>query len=127
MCFDKEILKPYNQCNYTNVEYKHTQLFKLGDCFFVKMYTDKDNRQRLVIFDDTYYTQSKPVSGLFLEHLSQRKGYVIKGVYTVPEERRKGLAKLLLNVARQYLGEVRHSSDLTKEGELWMKAVEKVQ
>ena len=121
MCFDQELLKPFNQCAYTNLEKLNNPLFCSGS-LVVRMFTDLEGRQRILLYSD-----SKAISGLLLEKVGQHKSYIIKGVYTASEERRKGYAKQLLALARFKLGKVRHSSDLTKEGELWMKAVEKVQ
>ena len=120
MCFDKELLKPYNQCKYTSLERLNKPLSCSGS-LVVRLFTDLEHRQRIVLYSD-----SKPVSALLLEKIGQYTGYVIKGVYTVPEERRKGYAKQLLALSRFYLGKVRHSEHLTKEGELWVKSVENI-
>ncbi len=122
MCFDNSLLKPMNQCNYTDLEYTTRLLYELGD-HFILCHFDKQNRARLIISD---ISQNNPLSGLLLEHLSKRSGYIVKGVYTDSKERRKGLAKLLLLTARQHLGKVRHSEYMTIEGERWMNSIENI-
>lgn len=48
----------------------------------------------------------------------------IESVYTMPEHRRQGIAKQLLAIAKVYVGDVKHSDNLTTEGRLWRDSVE---
>lgn len=75
-----------------------------------------------------YFVGGEAVSGLTLRAGRPWRGQqkaVIDTVYTDPAHRGSGYARELLDYARGYFREVRHSSDLTEDGSQWKAAVQR--
>ena len=115
--FDNTILKPFSMCPHTGLEKRVKHIFGQN----VSIFECKDSRKiRLIAYNDS----GEAVSGLMVNPYSQVKTYTIDAVYTKPLERRRGLAKQLLAVARFTLGIVKHNEHLTNSGEAWRDSVE---
>ena len=63
----------------------------------------------------------KPVSALQVVHRGDNA--TVANVYTLPEHRRKGLARRLMDRAREMFSSLAHSKHLSKDGEAWSKSV----
>lgn len=108
--FDARLLVGQNECPYTGLE---SPLHDAGLSGIpgVKAWRDHVGTIRLV-----YRGQA----GLLLERDRQGNGYTIKAVYTNPQARRMGFARSLLWVARNVIGmSVRHSQNMTEDGQKW--------
>ena len=117
--FDSKLLADQNRCIYTSLE---TRL----KCDYVnlKVYKDDHNRIRIVAYDNKVSDKgASPVGAMLLNKLS-KNNYQIAGVFVYSNFRRLGIAKSLLAVARQMFKSIRHSDNLTEEGEKWLKGVE---
>ena len=64
------------------------------------------------------YVDGKPVSALQIVSRDGENGQ-IANVYTVPEYRKQGFAKDLLDRARQGFESISHSKDLSSLGAIW--------
>lgn len=113
MPFTSKILRNINCCDLTDIE---------APCLTHRegllQFKDKQGRYRFLKLKDGHV-----VSGLFVEKYGKR-GYIILGVYTVLNSRRKGYARELLEIAKKKLKNVRHNSYLTREGKEWAYSVE---
>lgn len=69
------------------------------------------------------YIEGKPVAALQIMSKDGRRG-TIANVYTLPEYRRKGIARELLERARRGFESLSHSRDLSTLGALWKGGVE---
>jgi hypothetical protein len=118
MPFTKQILNPLNQCKLTSIE---KVMYNCRAAYTT--FQDNDGRIRL-IFSHRYSDRpNKPVCGLFLERVNTNT-VAILGVYTIPSERRRGFAKMLLASAKIRFKNVLHSENLTVDGEAWRDSVE---
>lgn len=69
-----------------------------------------------------YYIDGKPVSAIQIVS-RDGKNAQIANVYTLPEYRRQGIAKELLNRAKQGFESIKHSQDLSTLGSIWKSKV----
>ena len=69
------------------------------------------------------YIQGKPVSAIQIVSKDGKNGS-IANVYTLPEYRKQGFARELLNRARQGFESITHSKDLSSLGAIWKGKVE---
>jgi ribosomal protein S18 acetylase RimI-like enzyme len=74
----------------------------------------------------TRYVFTKDGMAVAALQIVSRDGVVgrIANVYTLPEARRNGLARRLLNVARRDYDTILHSDDLTQDGAAWASSVD---
>ncbi len=73
-----------------------------------------------------YIVDGRAVAGLSLRASKPWRGKqsaVIDSVFTAPNDRRRGYASKIMEYAREYFREVKHSKQLTTMGKAWKKAV----
>lgn len=69
------------------------------------------------------YVDGKPVSALQIVSSDGRNGQVAN-VYTLPEYRKQGFARELLDRAKQGFESITHSKDLSSLGAIWKQRVD---
>lgn len=108
--FDESTLSPINQ-------------YKLNEKRVLHHFTDKVHI--LVDTNNSYRFCFIGGGGVYCSCLIVGADKIIHSVYTLPEYRRRGIAKQLLLIARLTLKTVAHSDNLTIKGGLWRDSVEK--
>ena len=118
-----DILKPINSTQFTYIE--RSELCTIPK---IKLYRSETSC-RLVYHKDKLCRE--PIGGLLLLTKGVAKGkgkkpleWTVKCVYVDPNHRRKGIAKGLYLLSIAKLVNVKHSSYLSVEGELWRDSVE---
>ena len=102
--FDKSILAPINQCQYTGLEVPVTS--KIVASARCRYFRDNFGGVRIIA--------PGGAGAILLEKIGD--SYSIRGLYVLPEKRRQGIASSLLAMARILLGNVNHSNTLTHDG-----------
>ena len=102
--FDKSILAPINQCQYTGLEVPVTS--KIVASARCRYFRDNFGGVRIIA--------PGGAGAILLEKVGA--SYSVRGLYVMPEKRRMGVASSLIAIARVLLGVVHHSDALTEDG-----------
>lgn len=106
------ILNGHMQCS-LSIGWEERQENKTLSRYGLQMYKDKAGQLRIFKAGQV---------GMILQP-DGRKRWRIAHVYTCPECRRQGLAKMLLAIVRAVLGHVRHCDNLSEAGKAWALSV----